>query len=149
EDRIVGMRPADSITNVQEAGVDEGDIVKARGDLLVILRRGRIFTVSLAGGGMRPVDQINAYPPGVNAADDWYDEMLLDGDRIIVVGYSYARGGTEINRFRIGDDGKLGFEDAYQLHTNDYYSSRNYASRLVGDRLVFYSPNEIDPWSKD
>src|SRR6185503_12434826 len=49
------------VTNVQEAGVDEGDIVKARGDLLVILRRGRVFTISIAGGGMRPVDHIDAF----------------------------------------------------------------------------------------
>ena len=40
-----------SITNTQEAGVDEGGIVKVRGDILVILRRGRLFTVSIADGG--------------------------------------------------------------------------------------------------
>ena len=55
-----------SITNNQEANVDEGGIVKVRGDTLVILRRGRLFTVSLAGGGMRPIDSINAFPPGVS-----------------------------------------------------------------------------------
>ena len=42
-----------SITNTQEANVDEGGIVKVSGDNLVILRRGRLFTVNLAGGGMR------------------------------------------------------------------------------------------------
>ncbi len=130
----------ESITNTQEAGVDEGDIVKLRGDVLVILRRGRLFTVSLAHGGMEPVDAVNAYAPGVNARDDWYDEMLVAGDRIVVIGYSYARGGTEINRFRIADNGRLRFVDSYQLRSNDYYSSRNYASRLIGDKLIFYSP---------
>jgi hypothetical protein len=137
---VVGGRSAPSITNNQEAGVDEGDIVKKRGDILVVLRRGRLFTVSLAHGGMRPVDFINAYPPGVDASDDWYDEMLIHGDRIVVIGYSYGRGGVEINRFHLGDDGHLAFQDAYQLRANDYYSSRNYASRLVGNRLIFYSP---------
>jgi hypothetical protein len=66
--------------------------------------------------------------------------MLLTGDRIIVIGYSYARGGTEINRFRIDRAGRLQFEDAYQLSSSDYYSSRNYASRLIGNKLIFYSP---------
>jgi hypothetical protein len=131
---------ASSITNNQEAGVDEGDIVKTHGDMLVILRRGRIFTVSLGSGNMRPVDSINAFPPGVNARSDWYDEMLVSGDRVIVIGYSYARGGTEVNRFRISPDGRLRFEDAYHLRSNDYYSSRNYASRLIGNRLVYYTP---------
>ncbi|HEX9948352.1 MAG TPA: beta-propeller domain-containing protein [Allosphingosinicella sp.] len=137
-----------SITNNQEANVDEGDIVKVRGDTLVILRRGRLFTVSLAGGAMRPVDSINAFPPGVSGRGDWYDEMLISGDRVIVVGYSYARGGTEINRFRLDPAGRLRFEDAWHLRSNDYYSSRNYASRLIGNRLVFYTPLDLD-WEDD
>jgi hypothetical protein len=41
----------ESITNTQEAGIDEGGIVKMRGDALVILRRGRLFTVSTRDGG--------------------------------------------------------------------------------------------------
>ena len=106
---------APSITNTQEANVDEGGIVKVHGDHLVILRRGRLFTVSLAGDGLRPVDSINAFPPGVSGSGDWYDEMLVAGDRVIVIGYSYARGGTEINRFRISADGRLSWEDSYHL----------------------------------
>ena len=138
---VTGSRTGgDKITNTQEADVDEGGIVKKRGDLLVILRRGRLFTVSIAGGGVRPIDHINAFPPGITGGGDWYDEMLISGDRIIVIGYSYARGGTEVNRFRLSPDGRLRFEDAYHLRSNDYYSSRNYASRLIGNRLVYYTP---------
>jgi len=133
-------KSSDRITNTQEADVDEGGIVKKRGDLLIILRRGRLFTVSIAGGDVRPVDYINAFPPGVTGGGDWYDEMLISGDRVIVIGYSYARGGTEVNRFRLSPDGRLRFEDAYHLRSNDYYSSRNYASRLIGNRLVYYTP---------
>jgi hypothetical protein len=144
----VAGKAAASITNNQEANVDEGGIVKMRGDTLVILRRGRLFTVSLAGGGMRPVDSIDAFPPGVSGRGDWYDEMLISGDRVIVVGYSYARGGTEINRFRLDAAGRLRFEDAWHLKSNDYYSSRNYASRLIGNRLIFYTPLDLD-WDDD
>ncbi|WP_310468199.1 beta-propeller domain-containing protein [Sphingomonas sp.] len=139
---------SDAITNNQEAGVDEGGIVKKRGDLLVILRRGRLFTVSTARGGMRPVDVIDAMPPGVDGSGDWYDEMLLHGDRVVVVGYSYRRGGTEINRFRLSPDGRLRFEDSYHLRSNDYYSSRNYASRLIGNRLIYYTPLALE-WEDD
>jgi len=138
----------ESITNTQEANVDEGGIVKVSGDNLVILRRGRLFTVNLSRGGMRPVDSINAFPPGVSGQGDWYDEMLLLGDRVIVVGYSYDRGGTELNRFRLSPDGRLRYEDSYHLKSNDYYSSRNYASRLIGNRLVFYTPLELE-WDDD
>lgn len=133
-----------SITNNQVVGVDEGDIVKVTGGVLVILRRGRLFTVSLAGGKLRPVDAVNAFPPGVSGQGDWYDEMLLSGDRVVVIGYSYARGGTEVNRFRLTPDGHLRWEDAYHLRSNDYYSDRNYASRLIGTRLILYSPLYLD-----
>lgn len=134
---------APGITNTQEADVDEGGIVKVAGDHLVILRRGRLFTVSLAGNDMTPVDHVDAFPPGTSG-DAWYDEMLVHGDRVIVVGYSYERGGTEINRFRISPTGKLRYEDSYHLRSNDYYSASNYASRLIGSKLIFYTPLDID-----
>ncbi|HYC98563.1 beta-propeller domain-containing protein [Brevundimonas sp.] len=105
---LTGSRAAEpSITNTQVVGVDEGGIVKVHGDHLVILRRGRLFTVSTAGGGLRPVDAINAYPPEADASGDWYDEMLVSGDQVVVIGYSYGRGGTEVSRFRISMDGRL------------------------------------------
>lgn len=134
------------ITNVQVAGVDEGGIVKVIGEHLVILRRGRLFTVSTAGGGLIPVDAVQAYPPGADAGGDWYDEMLVSGDLIVVVGYSYERGGTEINRFRMSPDGRLRFVDSHHLKSDDYYSSRNFASRLIGQQLVVYSPLYFDRW---
>jgi len=143
---VTGARAAaPSITNNQEVGVDEGDVVKARGDTLVILRRGRLFTVTTAGGRLRLVDTIEAYPPGVDARHDWYDEMLVSGDRVIVIGYSYGRGGTEINRFLMDAAGRLTFEDSHHLRSSDYYSSRNYASRLVGEELVVYTPVATGP----
>lgn len=139
-----GNAPAPlNITNTQVAGVDEGDIVKQHGDILVILRRGRLFTVSLAGGTLHPVASIDAFPPGVDGRGDWYDEMLVSGDRVVVIGYSYTRGGTQVNRFHIDAAGQLAFEDSYQLRSGDYYSSRNYASRLIGSRLILYSPIDL------
>lgn len=131
----------EQITNTQEAGVDEGAIVKDAGDYLVILRRGRIFTVRHGGNALQPVDAIDAFPPGaVNARGTWYDEMLVRGNQVIVVGYSYGDFGTEINRFRIARDGTLSYRDTHYLRSGDYYSSSNYASRMIGDELIFYAP---------
>lgn len=133
----------DSITNNQHAGVDEGGIVKLHGDHLVILRRGRLFTVRIGDNSLRPVDAVNAYAPGVNPSSDWYDEMLVSGDTVVVIGYSYGRGGTEINLFDIDRAGGLDYRSTYHLRSNDYYSSRNYASRLIGSKLVFYTPQYL------
>jgi hypothetical protein len=133
----------ETITNNQHAGVDEGGIVKLHGDHLVILRRGRLFTVRIGDNSLRPVDAINAYAPCVDPKSDWYDEMLVSGDTVVVIGYSYGRGGTEINLFDIDAAGTLDYRSTFHLRSNDYYSSRNYASRLIGTKLIFYTPQYL------
>jgi hypothetical protein len=136
----------DSVTNNQTAGVDEGGIVKVHGDHLVILRRGRLFTVAVGSGNLQPVSVADAYGPGASPGGAWYDEMLINGDTIVVIGYSYQRGGTEIGLFDISRDGRLAHRGTYHMRSNDYYSSRNYASRLVGNKLVFYTPLYINTY---
>jgi hypothetical protein len=137
---------ADGITNVQTAGVDEGGIVKRAGDFLVILRRGRLFTVRVGGDNLLPGGAVSrrlraeADPRGA-----WYDELLVSGATVVVVGYSYARGGTEIGLFELGATAALAYRATYHLRSFDYYSSRNYASRLIGRRLVFYTPRCCNP----
>jgi hypothetical protein len=133
----------ESITNNQHAGVDEGGIVKVHGDHLVILRRGRLFTVRIGDNSLRPVASIDAFAPGINPSNDWYDEMLVSENTVVVIGYSYGRGGTEINLFDIGQSGSLRYRSTYHLRSNDYYSSRNYASRLIGNKLIFYTPQYL------
>ena len=138
---------ADSITNVQHAGVDEGGIVKLHGEHLVILRRGRLFTVEV--GGLRPVSTVDAFGPDIDPRGAWYDEMLIWQDTVVVIGYSYARGGTEVALFDLSPAGELRYRSTHHLRSNDYYSSRNYASRLVGSKLVFYTPLYLNPGRGD
>ncbi|MFZ5655763.1 MAG: beta-propeller domain-containing protein [Pseudomonadota bacterium] len=139
----------ESITNNQVQGVDEGDIVKRRGDFLIVLRRGRLFTLRIGGDQLRPVAMSDAFGPDVDASGTWIDEMLVSGDTVAVIGYSYARGGTEVALFDLDPRGRLAYRATWQLRSHDYYSARNYASRLVGGRLVFYSPMHLSayaPW---
>src|SRR5687767_13066370 len=68
---------ADSITNVQHAGVDEGGIVKQHGDYLVVLRRGRLFTVQVST--LKPTSAADAFGEGIDPRGAWYDEMLISG----------------------------------------------------------------------
>ncbi|MFH1781654.1 MAG: beta-propeller domain-containing protein [Patescibacteria group bacterium] len=148
----LGAAPEDeSITNVQEQGVDEGDIVKSYGDYLVILRRGRLFTVKLKENGedlLKPVFKSEAYPAG-STLGTYYDEMLISDDNIIVIGYSYSMEATEIGLFKIDDQGTITHENTYFMDSNDYYSSRNYASRLVDGKLIFYMPLYLNTWDYD
>jgi len=138
-----------SITNNQERAVDEGDIVKRIGPYLIVLQDGRLFTVNLMPDGrpgLRLVDRENVYRD--THESDWIDEMLVYGRRILVTGYSYQLGATEISIFVMSDDGQLTREGVYYISSNDYYDSDNYATRIVGNNLVFYTPislRGIDP----
>ena len=145
-DAATGAVAAESITNLQTAGVDEGGIVKRAGDHLVILRRGRLFTLRVGGDALQSVALLDAYAPDSNPQGAWYDELLVSDSTVVVIGYSYARGGTEIGLFDLGANGSLSYRATYQLRSFDYYSSRNCASRLIGRKLVFYTPTLLNPW---
>ncbi|HZO17151.1 MAG TPA: hypothetical protein VFB62_27930, partial [Polyangiaceae bacterium] len=64
-------------------------------------------------------------------------------DTVVVIGYSYARGGLDIGLFDFRG-GLFRYRATYTLRSNDYYSSRNYASRLIGSKLIFYTPLALD-----
>ncbi len=140
---------AESVTNTQHAGVDEGGIVKLHGDHLVVLRRGRLFTVAIGDGALKPISAVDAFGPDIDPRYTWYDEMLVSADTVAVIGYSYERGGTEVGLFNIDRTGNLSYRSTYHLRSNDYYSSRNYASRLIGSKLIFYTPLYMYPDSND
>ena len=139
----------ESVTNTQHAGVDEGGIIKLHGDHLVVLRRGRLFTVAIGDGALKPISAVDAFGPDIDPRYTWYDEMLVSADTVAVIGYSYERGGTEVGLFNIDSTGNLSYRSTYHLRSNDYYSSRNYASRLIGSKLIFYTPLYMYPDSND
>ena len=64
ESKADGVAKNESITNTQTAGVDEGGIVKVHGDHLVVLRRGRLFTVKIGDDALAPVAHADAFGPG-------------------------------------------------------------------------------------
>jgi hypothetical protein len=113
------------------------------------LRRGRLFTVRIGGRELRPVAALDAFGRDIDPEHAWYDELLISGNTIVVIGYSYERGGSEVGLFNIAADGSLAYRATYHLRSNDYYSSRNYASRLIGDRLIMYTPLELNPYARD
>lgn len=152
-----GARENENITNNQEDGVDEGGIVKNIGEHLVVLRQGRIYAVSVAASG-DPVqtDSIRVAPDESLNRSVWYDEMLVRGSNIFVIGYRYIHrvrhqiipsetywwihGATEVSHFILNDSGSLERGETLFFESADYYSGRNYASRMVGSQLMFYMP---------
>jgi hypothetical protein len=76
----------ESITNVQHEGVDEGGIVKVHGNHLVVLRRGRLFTVAIGDGALKPISAVDAFGPEMNPQGTWYDEMLVSDNTVVAKG---------------------------------------------------------------
>ena len=139
------------ITNNPTIGVDEGGMVKQVGRFLVILQDGRLFSADLgegAGAPLRLADRIDVYRSPDNAAD-WYDEMLVHENRILITAYNYGEQASEITVVRIDSDGRLHREGRYLISSNDYYSTENYATRLVGNELVLYAPLVLNSRSPD
>ncbi|HZF95117.1 MAG TPA: beta-propeller domain-containing protein [Allosphingosinicella sp.] len=140
-----------SITNVQEPGVDEGDVVKQIGRFLIVLQDGRLFSIDTAEGGsaggrLALADRINVYrqvPAADHDGDTWYDELLVRGDRMVVTAYSYGRGASELSVFRLTEDGRFERDGVFEISSDDYYSPTGYATRLVGDNLLVYTPFDI------
>lgn len=150
---VTGTRAAapTSITNVQTAGVDEGDIVKQIGDYLLVLQDGRIFAINVKT--MQLTDRADVYRrlpadrEGKQRWDDdfegadWYDEMLVQGDHVIITAYSYADDASEMSIFKLDQaSGKVSSEGVFLITSDDYYDVDNYATRIVGDKLVVYTP---------
>jgi len=143
------------ITNNQEQGVDEGGIVKNIGDYLVVLHKGRLSAVTTANNELKETDAIPVARSTELQKNVWYDELLVKGDHLYVVGYRYHtdtpsteeaepckktyNGATEINSYSL-KDGKFQRLQTRFLESADYYSSENYASRMIDGHLVFYMP---------
>lgn len=149
--RAVAVTPTNGqITNNQMRNVEEGDIVKQINQYLLVLQDGRIFVVDTRGGGRRKLvlaDRANVYRDPREHM--WYDEMLVFGDRVLITGYSYAQDSTELSVFRLDTaTGRLSREGVFYISSNDYYSSTNYATRLIGDNLVIYTPFEVSDMAR-
>lgn len=140
-----------SLTNNQVSGVDEGDIVKRKGDFLLILRRGKIYSVSIRSKNqntLTPISSVDVTPPGWKF-DSWYDEMLIAGNKILVLGYSYDLEASEILRFEITDDGMLTYQDGFLLSSGDYFDAESYASRLFKGKYITYMPSPLTTYDDE
>ena len=129
-----------NITNVQSAGVDEGDIVKQIGNHLVVLQDGRLFSVDMGNsqGSMKRIDRIDVYDDA--DSDTWYDEVLVFDRRILVTGYSYDEEGTELNIIDLNETGQFEKVARFYISSDDYYDPENYATRIMDGNLVIYTP---------
>ena len=73
-----------SRTNIQEAGVDEGDIIKTDGTWIYILKQDGSFSIVRANDGAPKVESTTKLEK-TGLSNREIREMYLDGDRLIIV----------------------------------------------------------------
>lgn len=73
-------------TNVQEAGIDEPDVVKTDGRRIFAVAAGRLHALTVADDGTPVLRSSTALPPGLSHGS----ELLLHGDRLLVLGTWYG-----------------------------------------------------------
>ena len=76
--------PSPTGTNVQEAGVDEPDIVKTADGIVFAVAQGKIQAVDVSGGAPQLVGSLTL-PDGA-----WGGQLLLDGDRLLLIGGGFG-----------------------------------------------------------
>ena len=127
------------------ASIDYASVVKVHGDYLVILQRGRLFTIRIADGDLRPVSAVAVFAadgdrrrpiPDTELHYSPRDEMHILGNTIVVMGYSSRADGMELGMFEISAAGQLSYKGRYYVRASPDPST----SRVVGTQLVLYSP---------
>jgi hypothetical protein len=81
---------SDTGTNVQEAGVDEPDVVKTNGDLLVRIQDATLTTYDVTGAETEELSRIRL--------DDFrHGEILLSGDTVVALGSDDRRSNNRLD----------------------------------------------------
>ena len=143
---------SDTGTNVQEAGVDEPDVVKTDGDLLVRIQGATLTTYDVTGEQTEELSQITL-------EDFGHGEILLSGDTVVALGddgsrpsrqsleyYAEPTQATKVVSVDIGDPGTPEVTQSVALDTG-LVSARQHGSavRLVTQaglpELDFVRPN--------
>jgi inhibitor of cysteine peptidase len=87
-------------TNIQVAGVDEGDVVKTDGTYIYILRDMELFIVKADGGGSKKLSATTVGTPwkeGDTGGEEKYPcELYIWGDRLAVLSTYYAWSSYEL-----------------------------------------------------
>ena len=132
-----------SETNVQVAGIDEGDIVKTDGQYIYVIHDYSMLRIFKVNG--KDVEQVSETPATLGAKS-WSDaiELYVSGDRLAFVSYGSAKvpddnldyGNTDVIRVQLFDiTDRARPVRLTTMEQNGYFSQ----SRLIGDKLYMVS----------
>jgi len=139
-----GMLPlayrSDRSDNVAWSDTAISETVKLHGDHLVILQRGRVFTVSIRDHHLRPISVIDAFAPGMKPDSTSYTDLFVSGDKVVVLGSDSRQSLAELSTIRIDAAGGLHYLATYQMPQNQGVFFPKYAAKLFGTKLLIYAP---------
>lgn len=141
---VTGSRIQRSLTNNQVGGVDEGGVVKRLGDRVIVLRDGRLFILNIGqGDAATPIleSRVDLYESPDEGT--WFDELLIDGNRIVVIGYSYQYNASSYSVLELEEDGSVRNIGRFLIASEDYFDGRSYAARMINGALVFEVPIDL------
>lgn len=146
-----------SATNVQEAGIDEPDLVKTDGNRIFVIAQGRLHYVDVRSGAPRLAGTMDM-PEGDN------QELLLAGDRVLVLATTWAnpRGGRAFKGWRglrtamtvVDVSNPVAMHVVSTLHVEGSYVAARLADGLVrvvvktgAPDLSFTRPSSDSKWA--
>lgn len=139
-----------STTNVQEAGVDEPDIVKTDGERIVAVSGGVLYHIDVTGDDPTVAATYDLWPWTNSFGGGWRlpeSELFLRGDTALVMmsGDSHMPGGTREPKTRVVQF-DLSQPSVLRVKRSLSVDGRLISARLVGDRasLVVSSQPRID-----
>lgn len=137
---VTGSRIVDTdlITNNQEAGVDEGGIVKKMGSLLLVLRQGVLHVVDTGAPGHERFELLHSHAviTDDSRGDLYYDEILTFSGGAILLGYNFVENAAELFVFKLDASGSLEPRGRWLLAVDDYFSGNDSGARIRDGELV-------------
>ncbi|MFW5865396.1 MAG: beta-propeller domain-containing protein, partial [Candidatus Izemoplasmataceae bacterium] len=152
-----------SSTNVQVDGVDEGDIVKTDGNIIITIADNRLNVIRVLEDGQMEIIMQSA----MDLAYAYYTDLYLTDDYIIAIGYHYeytyfTNDGSVIEDGITTDDYYYGYGNSatfVEIYNRDDYTLKDtfeisgylMTSRLIDNQLIFISNmsvflhEDIDP----
>jgi hypothetical protein len=130
--------PPPSAPEPLDFGLPNGPLARVHGDHLVILWRGGLSAVRIAGGALEPEPAVDALPPGIGPGRIHYEEILVAGENVALTGSAGPPRETAVTLFRLGADGRPERRAGYRLRAGGNYGENAHATGVAGGKLVFY-----------
>ena len=111
------VSPAQSGTNVQEEGIDEPDIAKLAGDTLFVVSKRSLQAFDVGGEEPLALDRIELAATGGDLHYGPAPQLLLAGERVLVIDESYRRSAphTRLTAIDVSDPSAMSVTESAEV----------------------------------